>query len=151
MRTPSACKPGKGLLGAGFFRKLVKSCRTAARPRNWIVHRNRTPTNHGAEAGQEFASRKRLRQIVHIANIIAEWNQQVAYAQGTTLRGSYEREATNLRARLSFRCHTTSLRRVIDQHRSVTPVSKGSEARWHHQQPPDFMKAMRPSQRTCCL
>jgi hypothetical protein len=42
-------------------------------------------------------------EIVHIANIIAEWNQQVAYAQGTTLRGRYEREATTSRARLSFR------------------------------------------------
>ena len=40
---------------------------------------------------------------MHTANIIAEWNQQVAYPQGTTSRGRYEREATTSRARASFR------------------------------------------------
>src|SRR4051794_32749877 len=31
--------------------------------------------------------------IVHLANFIAEWNQQVDYAQVTTLRRRYERDA----------------------------------------------------------
>ncbi len=43
---------------------------------------------------------------MHIANIIAEWNLQVAYAQGTTLRGRYEREATNFKSSFEFPVHT---------------------------------------------